>query len=193
MSKSDLVVLGFLNHKPMHGYEMMRWLKIHHIDRWAEVKQSSVYRSLQRLQKQKYIDGEFFFDENSPPKVIYSINEEGKKRFRKILHKFLFSEKCSVKDFWIAIIMTKKGISQNDFTKAISNRLEKTKVYLRNLTNEISELKQSESKDEIPFFDWELIHFGLETTKLEINALENLVTKSKSEENLHLFLNEEKS
>jgi len=88
MSKADLVVLGFLNHKPMHGYEIVQWLKIHHLDKWAEVKLASVYKSLQRLNKKGLIEGEIEYDGNKPPRTVYSIKENGVKKFHKLLKHF---------------------------------------------------------------------------------------------------------
>jgi DNA-binding PadR family transcriptional regulator len=191
MSKADLVVLGFLNHKPMHGYEILQWLKIHHLETWAEVKLPSVYKSLQRLNEQGFIKGETEYDGNKPPRTIFSINEKGIYRFRKLLKQFLAAEKCSSKDFWTAIAMMKKGIEKSEFLIMLNNRLTSLETYYHNFISEIEQMKNDSVQQKIPYYDVELMNMGRKIIRAELEALKNLQILTESEENNIYFLTKE--
>jgi DNA-binding PadR family transcriptional regulator len=191
MSKADLIVLGFLNHKPMHGYEIVQWLKIHHLDSWVEVKLPSVYKSLQRLAKQDYIKGEFEFDGNKPPRTVYQLSDKGKIRFRKLLKQFLTTENSSSRDFWAAIAMMKKGIKKSEFLKMLEKRIHHVQTYYENFLQEIHEVNEKCKEKHIPYYDIELMTMGKRMVEAEIEALKNVQEQTILSENNQYFLDEE--
>ena len=112
MNKSDLVVLGFLNRKPMYGYEIIQYTKMHALDVWAGVKMPSIYKALQRLETNKYISGKQIVEGNNPPRKVFTIKKIGTQYFREILKYFLGSKSELNVDFWMATSFMGKGIKK---------------------------------------------------------------------------------
>ncbi|MBN1326642.1 MAG: PadR family transcriptional regulator, partial [Candidatus Cloacimonetes bacterium] len=85
MSKSDMVVLGFLHIKPMYGYEIIQFLQERELDVWAGIKMASVYKALHRLEQKQYITGKQITEGNNPTRTVFSLTSTGIDYFRKIL------------------------------------------------------------------------------------------------------------
>ena len=125
MSKIDLVVLGFLKRKPMHGYEMAGFFEKRGIDMWIKIKTPSIYKALNRLEKKELISYKFVQSENSPPKKVYSITKNGENYFDKLLHNILADDKIiSPFDFWNALRFAKGNLTKNEFISIMDLRLE---------------------------------------------------------------------
>lgn len=79
LTTPDLVVLGFLMEKPMHGYQIALALKERQVKDWAGVSKPQVYYSLKKLKSSGLIHGEY--DEDSslgPERCIFSISFEAR-------------------------------------------------------------------------------------------------------------------
>ena len=122
MSKVDLVVLGFLKRKPEYGYEIIQLIKKHHIDVWADIKLTTVYKVLQRLQLKKLISGKLEYDPKNPPKTVFSINEKGSDYLKKLLSDILLNDSTTDRDFWLSMLFIKKNISKELFVEALTKR-----------------------------------------------------------------------
>lgn len=76
----DLVVLSYLEQKPMHGYELNQVLESHDAKDWAGISRPQVYYSLNKLKKMRLIrrvsEGS---DSLGPDKQVFEISEAGKK------------------------------------------------------------------------------------------------------------------
>ena len=57
MTKNELVVLGLLSEKPMYGYQLYQEIERREMEHWAQVNLASIYNTLNRLQKDKLIEG----------------------------------------------------------------------------------------------------------------------------------------
>jgi DNA-binding PadR family transcriptional regulator len=77
LTTSDLIILGFLMEKPMHGYQIILTLKERQVKDWAGVSTPQVYYSLKKLEDLGLIRGGY--DENSslgPERRVFSITPE---------------------------------------------------------------------------------------------------------------------
>lgn len=77
ISSIELTVLGLISYKPMHGYKICHFFEDKGIDVLKEIKKPSVYAILKRFEKQELIFGEYEFDENNPPRKVYTITKTG--------------------------------------------------------------------------------------------------------------------
>jgi len=82
MTKVDLMVLGLLSEKPMHGYQLKRVLEENHADLWSEVSTGHLYYTLKKLKKSKYVDEKTTRTGNRPPRHVYTLTNEGKKALK---------------------------------------------------------------------------------------------------------------
>jgi DNA-binding PadR family transcriptional regulator len=76
LTTPDLIILGFLMEKPMHGYQISLALKERQVKDWAGVSKPQVYYSLKKLEASGLIRGEYDDDCSSgPERRIFSITE----------------------------------------------------------------------------------------------------------------------
>lgn len=153
MSKIDLVVLGFLKRKPMHGYEMAGFFEKRGIDMWIKIKTPSIYKALNRLGKKELISYKFVQSENSPPRKVYSITKIGKEYFNELLHNILTDDKItSPFDFWNALRFAKGNLTKNEFISIMDLRLEIIKKKEQQMIERHNKAKLEGKLYEIPFY-----------------------------------------
>jgi len=189
MNKSNLVVLGFLNRKPMYGYEIIQFTKMHALDVWAGIKMPSMYKALQRLETKKCISGKKVVEGNNPPRKVFTITKTGIQHFREILKYFLASKSELNVDFWMAISFMAKGISKESFIQLLDQRINK-------ITNHIKHHKEEcnipeEEKKKIPFYIQILMEMGEDMHNTEKRNLIKLKNEILKPENEFIFLKEE--
>ena len=95
----DTIILSVINHKAMYGYEVSKNMK--QMNGNFEMKQSTLYESLKRLDKKKYLKGYWNDDERTGggKRRYYQITQEGLKflnekvnewsSFKKLVDNFL--------------------------------------------------------------------------------------------------------
>jgi DNA-binding PadR family transcriptional regulator len=74
LTTPDLIILGFLMERPMHGYQIICELKERQVEDWAGVSKPQVYYSLKKLEASGLIRGETEKDPSTgPERRIYSL------------------------------------------------------------------------------------------------------------------------
>jgi DNA-binding PadR family transcriptional regulator len=76
----DLLVLGLLQERPMHGYELYQLIKAERIDRWFNISMPGVYYALGKLRDRGYVS-EIRQRRGSVDKAIYLLTEAGQQAF----------------------------------------------------------------------------------------------------------------
>jgi len=189
MNKSNLVVLGFLNRKPMYGYEIIQFTKMHALDVWAGIKMPSMYKALQRLETKKYISGKQVVKGNNPPRKVFTITKTGIRHFREILKYFLASKSELNVDFWMAISFMGNGITKKLFLQLLDERIEKISAHIKHHKEECN--IPEEEKKKIPFYIQILMEMGEDMHNTEKRNLIKLKNEILKPENEFIFLKEE--
>ncbi|WP_066320197.1 PadR family transcriptional regulator [Bacillus sp. FJAT-29814] len=169
---SELVILGLLKIKPMHGYEIQTIIQESKIDDWANLLSGSIYYSISKLEKEGLIEP--FKEERtgSRIRVIYKITKEGEDRHFELLKENLAGKPHSLKsDFMLALSM----IHHLDKNTAISI-LKQNLMNVIKLRDEWVARKQaaSESKGSNPLM---LLTFesSIEILNIDIKTLEKAI------------------
>ena len=176
MSRLDLVVLGFLNRQPMHGYEIIGYFEKRGIEMWTRVKTPSVYKTLQRLEKQGFITGEMKQEGNNPPRKVFTITNEGKEHFMQLLNSFLWEKDQShtPMDFWNAFRFVKKNVTLSEFMKIIENHEKKLEQFEMKMKERHQQAIKDGDMPEFPFFA-KIMHKTMRKMKaLELDALDQI-------------------
>ncbi len=103
---SELVILGLLKIKPMHGYEIQTIIQESKMDDWANLLSGSIYYSISKLEKDGLIEP--FKEERtgSRVRVIYKITKPGEEKHVKLIKENLGEKPHSLKsDFMLALSM----------------------------------------------------------------------------------------
>ncbi len=80
MSKYELVVMGFLLDRPMHGYQINQEVKVHRMDSWAKISPQMIYKTLTNLEKDRMVNSKVEREGLMPERKVYRLTPEGKGR-----------------------------------------------------------------------------------------------------------------
>jgi len=191
MSKVDLVVLGHLSIKALHGYELIRHFERKGIDMWIKIKTPSVYKALQRLEKNGMITGKMQESENTPPRKVYTITEAGREYLRELIDSFLLDrEKNDPHDFWFALRFSKSNITKEHFKMLLNHRIEGMHEHKAKMHARFKKTCANGEAPEIPFYGKEMIELRKKMIKLEEEALLNMIAQADLPENSEIFIKE---
>lgn len=91
MTKTDLLILGLLVDRPMHGYEIDQLIKAEGIKEWFNVSMPSIYYSLRKLAEKGLVAETVLPGSKAPARNIYRLTEAGRKTFFREVKKDLGS------------------------------------------------------------------------------------------------------
>ncbi|MGD8490103.1 MAG: PadR family transcriptional regulator, partial [Anaerolineae bacterium] len=80
-TKIDLLLLGLLLDRPMHGYELYQQIQSEGIDTWFNVSAAGVYYSLGKLHDHDLVAESRQQGGRSSRKSIYRLTEKGRTAF----------------------------------------------------------------------------------------------------------------
>lgn len=168
MSKNELVVLGFLNQKPMHGYQLYQEIERIGMEHWAQVNLSSVYNTLNRLEGNRMIQAKREKPGKMPERSVYRITKEGKGKLASLLEQTLLDKKMHSPNFMLGIIFI-KGLPKGRALRCIRFRVELMQKLLRSL------LLVEKDGTENMVFPWEfMIQRTIDHLRLGIRRLNEL-------------------
>lgn len=88
MSSIDLVILGIVLEKPQSAYDIQKDVEYHHLSRWAKVSVPSIYRKVIQLNEKGYLQSSIVKGDKYADKAVYSITDEGKAYFKKLMNTY---------------------------------------------------------------------------------------------------------
>ena len=107
-TKIDLLLLGLLLDRPMHGYELYQQIQAEEIDAWFNVSMAGVYYSLGKLRDQGLVAESRQQGGRSARKSIYRLTEEGRAAFFAAMEEQATSREQSYLDYDLVIYLLNK-------------------------------------------------------------------------------------
>ncbi|OQY26042.1 MAG: hypothetical protein B6I34_00760 [Anaerolineaceae bacterium 4572_32.1] len=104
----DLLLLGFLMDKPMHGYEINQTIKSEGIDQWFNVSTAAIYYSLSKLRKQGLVAETRYQGSGAPTKSVYRLTDAGREAFFQAMDETLGSQKRTYFDYDLGVFLLNK-------------------------------------------------------------------------------------
>jgi len=100
---TQLVILGLLRGRPLHGYELKQIIEEHMGD-WTAIAFGSIYYALDKLSDEGYIEKVSTEQAgNRPSRNIYQVTEPGKAEFMRLLRELWRTPERQYFDFDIAL------------------------------------------------------------------------------------------
>ena len=189
MTKSHLIVLGFLSKKSMYGYEIIKFVKERHLNTWTGIKDPSLYKSLKSLHKKGMLSVKKKIEGKNPPRSIYTITEKGRIYFQDILQNFLSKTDIQPDFFWLANSFTRNSISKDSFLDVTEKRIKKLEKHISKHCKIEDEYLQKKGNLQIPFNIKILIQMGKSIHQIELQALNDLKEEIQKNENDTFFIN----
>ena len=81
----QLILLGILLDGKTHGYRLNEYVT-HAMSLYTDIKKSKVYYTLEKLEKDGYVEHETEREGKRPERRVYQITEKGKSYFLQLLH-----------------------------------------------------------------------------------------------------------
>ncbi|MBP7653384.1 PadR family transcriptional regulator [Candidatus Dependentiae bacterium] len=89
ISNKETALLGLLNERSMHAYQIEQEIYQRSMNYWTEISQSSIYKLLNKMEKEKMIKSEIKLTKKNVTQKIYKITGEGKKRLKEKIKEIL--------------------------------------------------------------------------------------------------------
>ena len=146
------IILGFLMHKSMTGYELKSLFSIS-FSFFSSISFGSIYPALKKMEAQGLISMRLEIQENAPNKKIYTITEEGRARFRSLLKEPIPLERA--KSEFLSRVFFFSNLER-------AERLELVQGYLESINGERRKLEAAKPEIEelADPFQKECFHFG---------------------------------
>lgn len=122
-TKTDLMLLGILGEKPMHGYEIAEKLSDPKMAAWIRLGRTSIYYSLNRMQKRGLIEKHTEKIGGKPERTVFSITDAGRQAFVQGLEDSLGGASEGFDEFDIALYFSTQLDSERA-KKHIAKRLQ---------------------------------------------------------------------
>lgn len=103
-SAADLLLLGLLARKSMHGYEIRQVLDDFEIENWTSISTTHIYWVLSKLEKAGLVQVAVEQEGNRPPRKTYSITEKGRQEAASLLKEGVGTEQIAYLDIDILLI-----------------------------------------------------------------------------------------
>jgi DNA-binding PadR family transcriptional regulator len=169
MTKNELVVLGLLGEKPMYGYQLYQEVEKREMEHWAQVNLASIYNTLNRLQKDKLIQGKGEKPGKMPERKVYHITSNGRKRLEDLVQMALNEQKMPQDSFIVGVAFL-QGLSK----EKILDSLSKKKEQLHKVVERIERIYQ-DGCCKMPY-NWKFIlEIGIFHLRVSIKNLDELM------------------
>jgi DNA-binding PadR family transcriptional regulator len=121
LTKNDLLVLGFLLERPMHGYEINQALKEENVESWFEISTAAIYYSLNKLRRLGMI-AVAQTRGSSGEKTIYHVTEHGREQFFTSMRDQIDSQQPIRTDYDLGIFMLNR-LPQDQAQQLLKRRI----------------------------------------------------------------------
>lgn len=121
MRHSDLVLLGLLADGPAHAYRLNRQIEQMRVRSWAKISQATVYRGLERLEEQGYLEAEEQRREGGgTSRTLYRVTETGEERLAELVTEALGSEEPPYSDRLVGAAFSTVALSKEERRERLS-------------------------------------------------------------------------
>jgi DNA-binding PadR family transcriptional regulator len=168
---TKLVILGLLQEKPLHGYELKHIIEQHMGD-WTNIAFGSIYFALGKLKDEGFV--EIISEEkigNRPSRNVYKITDKGKLEFLSILKEIWQRYEREYYPLDIALAFS-SILPADEVKKYINDRIVKLEETLTRLNNH---KKEQLALPEMPKFASAVFSHTEYHLKAELNWLKELL------------------
>jgi DNA-binding PadR family transcriptional regulator len=176
LTKNDLLVLGLLLDRPMHGYEINQYVKAEGVTTWFDISTAAIYYSLGKLRRQNLIS-EARARSGGAERSVYHVTEQGREQFFAGMEDTLASEEPIRFEYDLGIFLLNK-LPQNRALEL----LEKRSDFLRHWSDALAQtLEQGRAARSQPL-RMAILEHAAACVQVEIEWLTSIVRQTRGEE-----------
>lgn len=123
MTQIEVILLALLCDKDYYGYEFETVIEQRNMRGWTNIGFSSIYNSLNKLEKNGYISSRYEKEYGSPKRKVYSIKYETKALVKEQIIKMISEYKIEPSEFDIGLLFSYL-ITKEELKEALINHKE---------------------------------------------------------------------
>lgn len=174
LTKNDVLVLGLLLDRPMHGYEIGQLIKSEGIDQWMDVSVPAVYYSLNKLHRLGYLSAARS-RLGGVEKSVYHLTEMGRQAFLESMEGILGSEEPVRFDIDLGIFLLSR-FPQDRAVDLLGKRLS----FLRQRSAELEKrIQKAQSSGEL--LRAAILEHSAACTRIESEWLDGIIQRLRGE------------
>ncbi|WP_020153588.1 PadR family transcriptional regulator [Caldibacillus debilis] len=128
-----LMVLGFLNKRPMSGYEIQQHLQQGRTEEWTNVLPGSLYHALKQLEKEGLVKVREVVRTGHRSKAVYEITEKGREAYTAMLREALQTPDLPYPRNFYSALAFLADLPKEEIRQALSEHIEEIKKKMENL------------------------------------------------------------
>ncbi len=172
LSKLATLILGILTEKERNPYDITKMLSELQTKRWLPLADSTIYATINILNKKNLIEGRHEKTGNLPEKTVYSITQKGKDELLDTLNNFLEEEASVSTGFDIGILLM-HNLSKPTVQVKLKKKLERLESNFYNIRKQVIAFEMDTSK--IAFTSLAMLKHRLHLIEAEIKTVKELI------------------
>ncbi len=176
LTKNDLLVLGLLLDRPMHGYEIHQYVQAEGVTTWFNISTAAIYYSLNKLRRQNLIS-ETRARSGGAEKSVYHVTEQGREQFFAGMEDTLSSEEPIRFEYDLGIFLLNK-LPQNRALELLEKRLD----FLRRWNETLAQTVEQERLTGGAPLRGAILDHAVACAQMEIGWLSNIIYQTRGEE-----------
>jgi DNA-binding PadR family transcriptional regulator len=176
LTKNDLLVLGLLLDRPMHGYEINQYVQAEGVTTWFNISTAAIYYSLSKLRRQNLIS-ETRARSGGAEKSVYHVTEQGREQFFTGMEDTLASEEHIHFEYDLGIFLLNK-LPQNRAVELLEKRLD----FLQHWDETLTQIVEQERTAGGSPLRGAILEHAVAWTQMEIEWLTSIIHQTRGEE-----------
>lgn len=137
MSQIDIIMLALLYEKDYYGYEIESIIEERNMREWTEIGFSSIYNSLNKLEKKGLIESRLVKEHGSPKRKVYSVVDKSRVFVLEEIKRMLQSPKRVYSEFDIGLAFSHL-LPKHELHKALIGYQENLEKRKQNIISQLA-------------------------------------------------------
>ncbi len=176
LTNNDILVLGLLLDRPMHGYEINQYIKAEGVTTWFDISTAAIYYSLNKLRRLELISETRLRVEGSE-RSVYHVTEKGRDQFFASMEQTLTSEEPIHFEYDLGIFLLNK-LPQDKALALLEQRLS----YLQTWHADLERALQKEQRENGKPLQIAILEHSIACAQMEIEWLTDITNQLREEE-----------
>ncbi|MBC8450999.1 helix-turn-helix transcriptional regulator [bacterium] len=134
-SERELLLLGLLRNRHMHGYQLSEFLEAH-FGMFFDLKKGTAYNLLGKMEKVGWVTSREEKEGRRPVRRVFAITQEGESIFQSLLRRSLREYRCPAFPANVPVLFL-DALPQGEKTDLLEGRREEVKDQLRALETHV--------------------------------------------------------
>lgn len=171
---AEYVVLGLLDTRPMHGYEMFQLIENGTLGQIIHVEMSQMYAFLKKLERLQYIAAEISTQGSRPPRKIFHLTDTGRHTFTDWIAQAVEKPR-DIRILFLIKLYFAQHLSSEQMSSLIQQQVQACQQFLIHL--QAQKGSATLQADDATFFDQVVLSSRLHQTRALLEWLHELQTE----------------